>query len=99
MPGLEDEGKQIVKWLAQHVSKDLMVHIMEQYFPSGHVGKPRRSRPSPDGEPSGAGGDEVRYADINRQVHLDAVAAVKTAAQEAGLWRFVEAARHGGFNI
>lgn len=30
MPGFEEEGKQIVKWLAENVSKDLYVHVMEQ---------------------------------------------------------------------
>ncbi|EUC28182.1 hypothetical protein COCCADRAFT_9389 [Bipolaris zeicola 26-R-13] len=99
MPGMEDEGQEIVRWLAQNVSKDLMVHIMEQYFPRAHVGKPRRSRANSDDEPSSDAGNQVRYADINRPVHLDAVASVKKAAQEAGLWRFVEASRHGGFNI
>ena len=42
---------------------------------------------------------EVRYADINRPVDLSEVASMKKAAEEAGLWRFVEAAKHGGFNI
>ena len=42
---------------------------------------------------------EVRYADINRPVDLSEVASVKKAAEEAGIWRFVEAAKHGGFNI
>ena len=79
-----------MRWLAENVSKDLMVHVMEQYFPRAHVGKPGRG---PKGE------TEVRYADINRAVDLKEVASVKAAAQEAGLWRFVEAARHGGFNI
>lgn len=105
MPGMQEEGKHIVKWLAENVSKDLMVHIMEQYFPRAHVGKPRRSRPSRDGgkpgntEPTSRDGEQVRYVDINRPVDLDDVTAVKKAAQEAGLWRFVEASRHGGFNI
>jgi putative pyruvate formate lyase activating enzyme len=30
MPGHEDEGKDIVRWLAENVSKDLYVHVMEQ---------------------------------------------------------------------
>ncbi|KAF2845493.1 hypothetical protein T440DRAFT_407943 [Plenodomus tracheiphilus IPT5] len=103
MPGLADEGKEIVRWLANNVSKDMMVHIMEQYFPRAHVGKERR------GQRGGAATDrdpvsseprrEVRYADINRPVELSEVAEVKQAAEEAGLWRFVEVARHGGFNI
>ncbi|CAI6342247.1 unnamed protein product [Periconia digitata] len=93
MPGLEDEGRDIMGWLASNVSKDLMVHIMEQYFPRAHVGKPRR------GNKEEGGSGEARYADINRPVDLDEVSSVKKAAEEAGLWRFVESAQHGGFNI
>lgn len=105
MPGKEDEGKEIMKWLAENVSKDIMVHIMEQYFPRAHVGKARRGKTEPTVmepggiEASAAAKKEVRYADINRPVGLDEVASVRKAAEEAGLWRFVEAARHGGFNI
>lgn len=87
MPGLADEGTHIVRWLAEHVSKDMMVHIMEQFFPRAHVGKPRRQ------------GSGVRYDDINRPVEMREVDVVRKAAEDAGLWRFVEAARHGGFNI
>lgn len=107
MPGMEDEGKEIMRWLAENVSKDIMVHIMEQYFPRAHVGKERRSTKKSEEdivEPGGVQASvstkkEVRYADINRAVDLSEVASVKQAAQEAGLWRFVEAAKHGGFNI
>ncbi|XPS76646.1 [Formate-C-acetyltransferase]-activating enzyme [Ascochyta lentis] len=106
MPGMEDEGKEIMKWLAENVSKDIMVHIMEQYFPRAHVGKGRRSvkENSSTVDPGGVkhterGKEGVRYAEINRPVDLTEVAAVKKAAEEAGLWRFVEAAKHGGFNI
>jgi putative pyruvate formate lyase activating enzyme len=31
MPGKEDEGREIMKWLAENVSKDIVVHIMDQY--------------------------------------------------------------------
>jgi putative pyruvate formate lyase activating enzyme len=105
MPGKEDEGKEIVRWLAENVSKDTMVHIMEQYFPRAHVGKPRRGGKGaevvePEGIPGAEGAKtQVRYADINRPVDLEEVASVTQAAREAGLWRFVEAAKHGGFNI
>jgi putative pyruvate formate lyase activating enzyme len=110
MPGLEHEGKEIVKWLAENVSKDIMVHIMEQYFPRAHVGKPRRGKTAagdvvePGSEPGEVSGSAhakqaVRYADINRPVDLKEVDRVKAAAEAAGLWRFVEAAKHGGFNI
>jgi putative pyruvate formate lyase activating enzyme len=103
MPGKEDEGREIVKWLAENVSKDIMVHIMDQYFPRAHVGKVRR-RGKEVVESGGTKGssdakEEVRYADINRPVTMDEVSSVRRAAEEAGLWRFVDPARHGGFNI
>ncbi|KAF2814711.1 uncharacterized protein BDZ99DRAFT_408058 [Mytilinidion resinicola] len=105
MPGKEDEGREIVKWLAENVSKDVMLHIMEQYFPRAHVGKMKRggkgSRVVEPGDVQAPAEDEgkVRYEDINRPVSLDEVAGVRKAAEDAGLWRFVEAAKHGGFNI
>ncbi|KAL2444135.1 hypothetical protein ABEF95_015147 [Exophiala dermatitidis] len=89
MPGKEEEGVQIVKWLAQTLGKDVFVNIMEQYHPDAHVGKPKR----------GSKDSEKRYADINRAVTHDEVSVVEKAAREAGLWRFVEPARHGGWNI
>ncbi|KAF2703637.1 pyruvate formate lyase activating enzyme [Pleomassaria siparia CBS 279.74] len=98
MPGLEDEGKEIVKWLADKVSKDMMIHIMEQYFPRAYVGRQRRGAEDDAQKPSTAKA-KGRYEEINRPVDLSEVASVKKAAEEAGLWRFVEAAKHGGFNI
>jgi putative pyruvate formate lyase activating enzyme len=104
MPGKEDEGREIVKWLAENVSKDIMVHIMDQYFPSAHVGKPYRGKNKGVVDPGGveastAAKEDVRYADINRPVDQEEVSSVRKAAKDAGLWRFVEPARHGGFNI
>ncbi|EON60872.1 hypothetical protein W97_00082 [Coniosporium apollinis CBS 100218] len=90
MPGKEDEGREIVKWLAENVSKDIFVHIMEQYHPRAHVGKPKRTTGK---------NEKIRYGDINRPVSMQEVSSVKEAAIDAGLWRFVEAAEHGGFNI
>ncbi|KAF2501103.1 hypothetical protein BU16DRAFT_451310 [Lophium mytilinum] len=105
MPGKEDEGRDIVRWLAENVSKDVMIHIMEQYFPRAHVGKSKRGGKvsrviEPGGVQASAEAEEkVRYEDINRPVSLDEVAGVRKAAEDAGLWRFIEAAKHGGFNI
>jgi putative pyruvate formate lyase activating enzyme len=101
MPGHEEEGKEIVRWLAENVSKDMMVHIMDQYFPRANVGKPRRATKSKEGgtSPEGDGKAKVRYEDINRPVEAREVSAVQAAAEAAGLWRFIEPARHGGFNI
>lgn len=112
MPGHEEEGQQIVRWLAENVSKDLYVHVMEQYHPRAHVGKSRRTTSSgraqhvgdgavePGGLPSGAEvKQQVRYEDINRPVSLAEVASVRKVAEQSGLWRFVDVAEHGGFNI
>lgn len=84
MPGKEDEGKEIMKWLAENVSKDLYVHIMEQYHPDAHVGKKKR------GAKDTEGGGEVRYAEINRAVNDEELGSVRDAAVKAGLWRFCE---------
>jgi putative pyruvate formate lyase activating enzyme len=95
MPGHEAEGVEIVKWLSNATGKNTFVHIMEQYHPDAHVGKRKRAGPS-------RGGDEqkdVRYADINRAVTDEEVGVVSRAARDAGLWRFAEAAKHGGWNI
>ena len=107
MPGKEDEGKEIVKWLAENVSKDIYVHVMEQYHPRAHVGKPKRTtsnskNPTNDVEPgaqplSSNAKKEVRYADINRAVSDEEMSTVKQAAIDAGLWRFVEVSEHSAF--
>ena len=113
MPGLEEEGKQIVRWLAENVSRNLYVHVMEQYQPRAHVGKERRvtgrrgraedvaaGTVELDGKSASIDANkEVRYADINRPVRLHEVDSVRNVAEESGLWRFAEAAEHGGFNI
>jgi putative pyruvate formate lyase activating enzyme len=105
MPGKEDEGQEIVKWLAENISRDTYIHIMEQYHPRAHVGKPKRSPNrknivEPGGEPSSEEtAKEIRYQDINRPISDQELSSVKSAAKQAGLWRFVEAADHGGFNI
>ncbi|KAK3110597.1 hypothetical protein LTR53_014948 [Teratosphaeriaceae sp. CCFEE 6253] len=111
MPGYEDEGKQIVRWLAENVSRDLYVHVMEQYHPRAHVGKERRrtalgrrERGREAVEAGAIGGgrelfEQLRYAEINRPVKMEEVESVKKAAQQAGLWRLLDVAEHGGFNI
>ena len=99
MPGKEEEGSAIVQWLAENVSKDLFVNIMEQYHPDAHVGKQKRSSALLPQQSMGDAQGEVRYSEINRAVSLDEVGVVQKAAKEAGLWRFAEAAGHGGFNI
>lgn len=109
MPGKEVEGARIMKFLAEEVSRDTFVNIMEQYRPDAHVGKPKRSKKSRQtGEasqigPASVGGhsqkEEVRYADINRAVTEEEVGFVRKAAEAAGLWRFNDPPRHDGFAI
>ena len=90
MPGKEDEGVQIMNWLASALGKDVFVNVMEQYHPDAHVGKPVRGSKSEDAK---------RYGEINRPASSDEIGIVQKAARDAGLWRFAEAAKHGGFNI
>ncbi len=102
MPGYEEEGRHIMGWLAENVSKDLYFHIMEQYHPRAHVGKSRRAKVKKTMdmiEPEGrsAGNDvkqQVRYEDINRAVSMDEVDNVKKVAVDSGLWRFAAASEH-----
>ncbi|KAJ5713537.1 uncharacterized protein N7483_010718 [Penicillium malachiteum] len=89
--GKEDEGREIMRWLGENVSKDLYVHIMEQYHPDAHVGKKRRVTRQVrfcDGEETPQ--EEVRYTEINRAVRDEELNSVKDAAVKAGLWRFCE---------
>ncbi|GLI81862.1 hypothetical protein PoHVEF18_010255 [Penicillium ochrochloron] len=90
MPGKEDEGREIMRWLAENVSRDLYVHIMEQYHPDAHVGKKRRVRMGEGEGEGGKTGQEVRYAEINRAVRDEELGSVRDAAVQAGLWRFCE---------
>ncbi|KAK7704855.1 hypothetical protein SLS64_008203 [Diaporthe eres] len=93
MPGLEAESKKIMEFLAEEVSTDCFVNIMEQYHPDAHVGKSRRKTSGgKDKEAEGPGGsnDDVRYSDINRAVTNDEISSVRRAAEAAGLWRFCD---------
>ena len=93
MPGKEGEGRRIVEWLASDdgPGKDTFVHIMEQYRPEAHVGRPRRRTAS------SSGSVDARYNDINRHVSTHEVGLVRHAAEAAGLWRFEEPPKHGGW--
>ena len=93
MPGLEEEGKEIMRWLGREVSKDLYVHVMEQYRPDGYVGRKKRKMGGKDGE------GEVRYKEINRAVKEEEWGSVREAAVQAGLWRFCEVNEKGGFHL
>ena len=101
MPGLEDEGCEIVRWLASEEGpgRDCFVNVMEQYRPDAHVGKPRRRMAG--GERAGLAENEgeVRYGEINRAIGLEEVRSVRKAAEAAGLWRFAEPPQHGGWSL
>ncbi|KAL1879759.1 hypothetical protein Daus18300_001596 [Diaporthe australafricana] len=97
MPGLEAESKRIMEFLADEVSTDCFVNIMEQYHPDAHVGKSRRK--TKGGTDKEAAGDDVRYSDINRPVTNDELSSVRRSAEAAGLWRFCDPPGHDGFNI
>lgn len=108
MPGLEDEGASIVRWLAENVSRDCYVNVMEQYRPDAHVGKPGRGRrgvKAKTGEEDEAGPNAAaephrpRYAEINRPVERREISVVRKAAEDAGLWRFADPPRHDGFSL
>ena len=104
MPGYEAEGVEIMRFLAQEVSRDCFVNIMEQYHPDAYVGKPKRksskgASPTEGLDLAGGPEDEKRYAEINRAVSKEEVSTVRRAAEEAGLWRFSDPPKHGGFNI
>jgi len=98
MPGLEAEGAQIMRFLAQEISKDCFVNIMEQYHPDAHVGKPKR-RTKQSVEHPKADAEEKRYSDINRSVSEQEVSTVRKEAEKAGLWRFCDPPKHDGFSL
>ncbi|MCJ1367291.1 hypothetical protein MMC16_006423 [Acarospora aff. strigata] len=114
MPGMEDEGQEIMRWLADNVSKDIFVNIMEQYHPDAHVGKPKQASTRLQARSSESTlyrsdnelmpsvtqkGPELRYEDINRPITKDELSSVTKSARAAGLWRFCDVAEHGGFNL
>jgi putative pyruvate formate lyase activating enzyme len=111
MPGLEAEGEGIMRWVTENVSKDLYVHVMEQYHPRAHVGKERRGPLRQDAETGSSMAEprdvsqhshpekSLRYEEIDRPVSLVEVASVRQGAEQAGLWRFAAAAEHGSFNL
>jgi putative pyruvate formate lyase activating enzyme len=97
MPGFEEEGAEIMRFLAHEVSRDTFVHIMEQYHPDAHVGKPKKRGDQADRAAHNP--SETRYAEINRAVSMAEISAVRSAAERSGLWRFCEPPKHGGFSI
>ena len=115
MPGKEDEGQEIMRWIGSNLSTDTFINIMDQYHPDALVGKPRRKHRAPGSidqiqpadvvEPGGGPSKEVRspglsrYEDINRPATREEASSIRQAAEAAGLWRFCDPVRHEGFNI
>ena len=79
MPGLPDESREILRWLAQEISPDTFVNVMGQYRPENEVGT---ASTTADGTRT------IRYADINRRPSRAEITAAYQAARDAGLWRF-----------
>ena len=102
MPGKEAEGKEIMAWLSENISRDLYVNIMEQYHPDAYVGKPRKSNRVVEagGEVGGLRDlNARRYQEINRAVSEGEISTVRKAAEDAGLWRFCDPPRHDGVSL
>jgi putative pyruvate formate lyase activating enzyme len=75
MPGLADETGAIFEWLANDISPDTFVNVMDQYRPANRVGRRTRA-----GAP--------RFAEIDRAPSRAEIAAAYGAAKNAGLHRF-----------
>ena len=78
MPNYIEEGKKIMEFLANDVSKDTYVNIMEQYRPTFKVGK---------GEKRAREGF-TKYEEIDRPVEDSEMDIVRQHAVDFGLWRF-----------
>jgi putative pyruvate formate lyase activating enzyme len=76
MPGQQEEASAIFRWLADNLSPDTYVNIMEQYRPEYQV------------KSHGVNNRPEKYSDIGRQPYQAELDAVYQAAREAGLWRF-----------
>ncbi|KAK9381975.1 uncharacterized protein V2V93DRAFT_366097 [Kockiozyma suomiensis] len=85
MPNYVADGMRIMQFIAEEIGKDSFVHIMTQYFPSGHVGR-KSTR-----------GGGIRYDELNRAITDAESEQVLHAARQAGLWRFNEAEERGGY--
>ena len=77
MPGHGDEAESIFGWLAEAISRDTYVNIMDQYRPTYEVGATYK-----DGS--------QKYRDIGRRPDSQELANARAAARAAGLWRIDE---------
>jgi putative pyruvate formate lyase activating enzyme len=76
MPGLVEESRAILEWLARALSPDTYVNVMAQYRPAGRVGARADGR--------------TLFPEVDRAPRLAEVEAVHDAGRRAGLWRFDE---------
>jgi putative pyruvate formate lyase activating enzyme len=81
MPGQQEEASAIFRWLADNLSPDTYVNIMEQYRPEYQV------------KSHGVNNRPEKYSDIDRQPYQAELNAAYEAARKAGLWRFDERCR------
>jgi putative pyruvate formate lyase activating enzyme len=77
MPGLVHESAAIFEWLAEEVSPDTFVNIMDQYRPAYQVGEIAKN-------------GTAKHDDINRRPRQQELTRAYEAARDAGLWRFDE---------
>eukprot|EP01026_Neomeris_dumetosa_P039901 TRINITY_DN32889_c0_g1_i1.p1 TRINITY_DN32889_c0_g1~~TRINITY_DN32889_c0_g1_i1.p1 ORF type:complete len:215 (+),score=37.54 TRINITY_DN32889_c0_g1_i1:2-646(+) len=80
MPGLKEEGRQILQWLRDEIGANTYVNIMGQYYPSNVVGEGEKR----------AGQGIVKYEEINQRVEEPDVDELKAFARRIGLWRIDE---------
>lgn len=96
MPGLTVDGVNIMRWIAETLSKDTFVNIMDQYRPTFLVGKERKNMASSaasdiaddNNNSQQQGQASVRHSAINRPVSSEEVKVVEDAARAFGLYRF-----------
>jgi putative pyruvate formate lyase activating enzyme len=75
VPGRLEETREIFRWLADEISPDTYVNIMDQYRPEYRVGESQR-----DGS--------KRFEEIDRRPTREEIVRARELAREAGLWRF-----------
>ena len=78
MPSYVEEGNKIMEFLANEISKDTYVNIMEQYRPTFKVG---------EGEKRARTGF-TKYEEIDRPVQDSEMDQLRMHAESIGLWRF-----------
>ena len=78
MPSYVDEGKSILSYIAENISTDTYVNLMEQYRPTFKVG---------EGEKRARTGF-TKYEEIDRPVEDSEMDQLRAHAEKIGLWRF-----------